>query len=46
MVEKGDELPIILAATGGSGSVRIRGHVKNKHPIRAEELKASVSNES
>ena len=28
-VGKGDELPIILLATGGSGLARVRGHVKS-----------------
>ena len=27
-LEKGDELPIILGLTGGSGPARVRGHVK------------------
>ena len=45
---KGDELPIKVGSTGGSGLARVRGHVKSNYS--AEEniilLKASVSNES
>ena len=29
MVGKGDELPITQPSTGGSGSARIRGHIKS-----------------
>ena len=30
-LEKGDELPIILGLTGGSGPARVRGHVKSMY---------------
>ena len=33
---KGDELPIMVALTGGSGPARVWGHVKSRYS--AEEL--------
>ena len=33
-VRKGDELPITVTETGGSGLVRARGHVKSEYSAR------------
>ena len=44
-IGKGDELPITQSSTGGSGSVRVRGHIKLFYSA-GEILKAPVSNES
>ena len=42
---KGDELPIKVSVTGGSGPARVWGHVKIVGQSAEEKLMASVSNE-
>ena len=49
MILKGDELPIKVSTTGGSGLARVRGHVKLLDIVHGRILsllKAHVSNES
>ena len=43
--QKGDELPIQVEETGGSGPAKVWGHVKIFWLSAEEKLMASVSNE-
>ena len=43
--QKGNEPPIKVTATGGSGPARVWGHVKICTIVQRRTLKASVSNE-